>query len=149
LHLYPAFELYANDTYRRLVDRFGVDNTFILSAGWGLIRASFVTPAYDIPFSAQAETFKRRRKGDLYRDWCMLSEDNEDDILFFGGKDYLPQLISLTSHLRCRKTVFYNSGSPPAAPGCSFKRFVTRTRTNWHYECANRFLEDSLSNANL
>jgi hypothetical protein len=51
LGLYPAFELYKNDIYRKLVDCFGIDKTFILSAGWGLIRASFLTPWYDITFT--------------------------------------------------------------------------------------------------
>ena len=41
LRLLPAFELYENDIYRALVKRFGVENTYILSAGWGLIDASF------------------------------------------------------------------------------------------------------------
>ncbi|HET7020348.1 MAG TPA: hypothetical protein VFI58_06520, partial [Xanthobacteraceae bacterium] len=37
LSLLPAFELYEPDTYRALVERFGIDKTYILSAGWGLI----------------------------------------------------------------------------------------------------------------
>src|SRR5690349_10583044 len=49
-HLYPAYQLYENDLYGRFVDRFGLENVFILSAGWGLIRADFLTPSYDITF---------------------------------------------------------------------------------------------------
>jgi hypothetical protein len=44
LGLLPAFELYENDIYRALVKQFGVQNTYILSAGWGLIDAAFLTP---------------------------------------------------------------------------------------------------------
>jgi hypothetical protein len=48
LGLYPAWRLYENRSYEGLVDRFGVDNLYILSAGWGLISAAFLTPNYDI-----------------------------------------------------------------------------------------------------
>ena len=41
------------DTYRALVKRFGIDKTYILSAGWGLIPASFLTPYYDITFTGE------------------------------------------------------------------------------------------------
>jgi len=144
LGLLPAYELYANVMYRRLVARFGIANTFILSAGWGLIGASFLTPAYDITFSASAEDYKRRKKSAHYHDLQMLPEDCREDVVFVGGKDYLPLFCSLTSAMRCQRTVFYNSSSLPDAPGCSLKRFATTTRTNWHYECANELLQGNL-----
>jgi hypothetical protein len=144
LHLLPSCELYGNHTYRRLVDRLGLSNVFILSAGWGLIGASFLTPLYDITFSAAAEAYKRRAKGALYQDLHMLRDDCDDETIFFGGKDYLALFCALTNRLRGNRTVFYNSGSAPVAPGCSLKRFITTTRTNWHYECANRFLDGSI-----
>jgi hypothetical protein len=31
------------------------------------------------------------------------------------------------------------------AQGCAFLPFETPTMTNWHYECANAFLEGSIS----
>jgi len=144
LGLSKAYELYTNDAYRRLVHRFGSDKTFILSAGWGIISASFLTPAYDITFSAAAESYKRRRKNERYYDFCMLPARSEEKIVFLGGKDYLPLFCFLSSDLQCERTVFYNSSSPPIAPGCSMKRFVTTTRTNWHYECASRLLDGTL-----
>jgi hypothetical protein len=54
------------------VKQFGIENTFILSAGWGLIDATFLTPAYDITFSAKADNFVRRRKRDAFYDLCLL-----------------------------------------------------------------------------
>ena len=39
-----AFQLYKNAAYRRLVERFCAEKVFILSAGWGLINAAFLTP---------------------------------------------------------------------------------------------------------
>ena len=52
----------------QLVEIFGIDNVYILSAGWGLIRASFLTPNYDITFSAPAGAYNLRRKYDQYCD---------------------------------------------------------------------------------
>jgi hypothetical protein len=145
LGLYPAWQLYENKTYARLVERFGPQNVYILSAGWGLIGADFLTPYYDITFSPSADAYKRRRKTDRYQDFRMLPDRTDEDIVFFGGKDYLPLFCSLTGAIRSKRTVFYNSANVPQAPGCALKRFETRTRTNWHYECANAFLDGAFA----
>lgn len=137
LGLYQAHALYQNPAYQRLVDRYGMNKVFILSAGWGLIRSSFLTPNYDITFSAGADAYKRRRKSDAYFDLQMLPDEETEEVVFCGGRDYLTLFCTLTDHCRGQRTVFYNSAVPPAAPGCSLVRFETRTRTNWHYECAN------------
>jgi hypothetical protein len=141
LGLYAAYRLYENRTYQRLADRFGLSKLYILSAGWGLIAASFLTPYYDITFNQSADSYKRRRKGDSYADFHMLPDNTEEDILFFGGKDYLPLFCSLTRSIRAPKTAFYNSAQRPQLTGCSLVRFDTTTRTNWHYECVNAFLD--------
>jgi hypothetical protein len=145
LGLYPAWRLYENRTYERLVDSFGIQNVYILSAGWGLISGGFLTPQYNITYSQSAEGYKRRRKGERYEDFRMLPDQADDDIVFFGGKDYLPLFCSLTNAVRGRKTVFYNSQRVPEAPGCRLERFETTTRTNWHYECANALLDGALN----
>jgi hypothetical protein len=145
LGLYPAHQLYENKTYGRLADRLGAQNVYILSAGWGLIGADFLTPYYDITFSPSADVYKRRRKADRYEDFCMLPADTKEDILFFGGKDYLPLFCSLTHAIRSKKTVFYNSTHVAEVSGCIAQRFDTTTRTNWHYECASAFLDGAIS----
>lgn len=146
LGLCPAAELYANPTYGRMVKRFGTENTYILSAGWGLIGASFLTPNYDITFSMvkPSERYKRRRKDDVYCDLRTLPDISDEPIFFFGGKDYVPFFCELTKGVRGKRTVFFNSEVAPEAPNCLLKRFVTRTRTNWHYECAKAFLDGKL-----
>jgi hypothetical protein len=45
---------------------------------------------------------------------------------------------ALKAGVKSKRTVFYCSGHPPDAPGCVLTKFETSTRTNWHYECANR-----------
>ena len=74
LGLLPAWRLYRNPTYEILAERCGLDRLYILSAGWGLIPADFMTPNYDITFSAarNVQKFKRRRRHDSYRDFRML-----------------------------------------------------------------------------
>ena len=67
LNLLPAYQLYAHDAYRALAQTFGIDEVFILSAGWGLISASFLTPSYDITFKAtKTAPWKRRRQDERY-----------------------------------------------------------------------------------
>jgi hypothetical protein len=141
LGLYSAYELYQNKVYERLADNYKVENVYILSAGWGLIRADFLTPNYDITFSPIADLYKKRRKTDQYNDFNMLTSDTDQVILFFGGKDYLPLFGRLTDTIRSTKIVFYNSSSAPRLNGCTLRRFETATRTNWHYECANALLD--------
>ena len=145
LGLYSAYELYGNSTYRLLAARFGLENTFILSAGWGLISAFFLTPNYDITFSASADAYKRRKKSDAYLDFSMLPKCINEDMFFFGGKDYQPLFCALTDSYKGKRTIFYNSKHPPDTPGCSRRRFPTRTRTNWHYECADAFINGDLN----
>jgi len=46
----------------------------------------------------------------------MLSDETEDEILFFGGKDYVALFCELTKDVKSRRTAFYSSAEPPAAP---------------------------------
>jgi hypothetical protein len=144
--LLSAIDLYENDTYRQLAAKVGTDNIYILSAGWGLIPADFLTPVYDITFSASAEAYKKRRRTEPYRDLRMLPATDQP-VLFFGGKDYVPLFCELTKHIRGPRTVFYSSATPPIAPGCRLQRFDTSTRTNWHYECARALIAGDLAYA--
>lgn len=145
LRLSPAYQLYEDQTYGRLVKRFGVQNAYILSAGWGLIRAGFLTPCYDITFAyKKGKTYKLRKKTDLYQDFRMLPDQTREHIVFFGGKAYLPLFIELTSSVRSKKTVFYNSGDVPQAPGCVLRRFPAKKNTNWQYDCANDVIDGKI-----
>jgi hypothetical protein len=144
LGLFPAWQLYENNIYGRLANRFGLQKVYILSAGWGLIRADFLTPYYDITYSHSAEAYKRRTKADRYQDFQMLPDQTDEEIRFFGGKDYLPLFCSVTDAIRSRKIAFYNSAQVPQGSGCTLERFNTPTRTNWHYKCANDFLDGAL-----
>ncbi len=143
--LLPAYRLYRPEVYRQLVNRYGVDNILVLSAGWGLIRADFLTPKYDITFSANADKYKKRSKKEHYNDFRMLPSDIDEDLVFFGGKDYLSLFQNLTREYRGRRFVYYKSDSPPELPGCTLIRYQTKTKTNWHYECAKGFMAGKIA----
>jgi len=147
LRLLPAWQLYNDPAYGRLAGKCGVGNVYVLSAGWGLIRADFLTPDYDITFSyvKPEDRYKRRSMAESYDDFCMLPLDARAPIVFFGCKGYLPLFESLTSSIRAPKTVFFNSAAAPEMPGHVLKRFDTRRRTNWHYECAAAFVDGRIS----
>lgn len=145
--LLRAFELYENASRRGLVDRLGTDRVYILSAGRGLISASFLTPAYDITLNTRAKQkapWKFRKKEDSYADLCHLPADTVEPVIFFGGKDYMPLFCKLTGSIPSRRTIFYNSSRPPDAPGCVLHRFSTTAKTNWHYQCVKAFLQGQI-----
>jgi hypothetical protein len=148
LKLARAFELYENTAYRILVATFGIEKVFILSAGWGLINAAFLTPYYDITFShsvkRKAEPYKFRKKEGLWNDLCQFPIESEEDTIFFGGKDYVLMFCALTRSYRGRRLLFYNAEIPPLANGCLLCRYQTTTKTNWHYECVGAFLANKL-----
>ncbi len=145
LGLLPAWKLYKNPAYSELVSAFDIQNIFILSAGWGLIHADFLTPTYDITFSQQAEAYKRRRKRDIYKDFATLPKDICEPVVFLGGKDYIPLFCYLTEDIKSKRIVFYNSKVPPDAPGCELRSFITKTRTNWHYKCARELAQQNIN----
>ena len=139
--LLPASQLYRHPVYGELAHHYGTANLFILSAGWGLISADFLTPSYDITFSTNADRYKRRRHRDRYEDFRQLPEHGVDRIIFAGGKDYLPMFLALTTGIDGERIVFFNSTSHPHGHDARFVRFETTTRTNWHYEWARKLLD--------
>ena len=138
--LLPAWQLYRNPTYGLLAEHLGLDRLYILSAGWGLIAANFLTPKYDITFSKarNVDPFKRRRQQDRYRDLNMLPAAFDDPVVFLGGRDYIRLFCGLTANAGGERTVFY-AGRRPAAPGCTLRSYG-KPFTNWHYQCAKALM---------
>ena len=147
LGLLPAWQLYKPRPdkliYEQLYRKYGPDNLYILSAGWGLLRADFLTPAYDITFSTaqNVDKYKRRGKRDSYDDLRMLPSDTTQPVVFFGGKDYVSLFCALTNQVKSPRRVIYNAIKPPNAPGCQLRKFETTTKTNWQYGAARVFAE--------
>ena len=130
------------------METFGTDKVFILSAGWGLIAAHFLTPNYGITFSNSArkknpyECLSKRYP--LYPNFSMIPKETSSHVVFLGGKDYIPLFCQTTMRI-ARRTVLYNAVVPPDAPGCVLQRYETSTRTNWHYECAQALISGTLA----
>ena len=149
--LLPAWELYANSMYRALAEAVGIANLFILSAGWGLIRADYLTPDYDVTFSSSrnVEAFKRRRARDRWNDVNQLTDADLDRVIFAGGMDYQSKFLELTQSLGVERLVFYNSAGSRRTDGARFMRFETDRRTNWHYEWAESFVAGEVASDEL
>ena len=141
LELLPAWQLYQDQTYELLYRKYGPDDLYILSAGWGLLRADFLTPAYDVTFSTaqKVDKYKRRSKRDSYNDLRMLPDETAKPVVFFGGKDYINLFCQLTAGTKGPRYVFYNLRVAPDAPNCQAIKFDTRRKTNWQYEAAQSF----------
>ena len=143
LGLLPAYALYRHPVYHSLAQRFGVERLWILSAGWGLIPGSFLTPDYDVTFAGSADQMVKRRKKDVFHDWAMIDGDTHKPLLFLGGQAYLPHFHRLTSRYRGPRVAAFNSVIEPHYDGVRFVRFETSARTNWHYGCAKALVEGS------
>ena len=141
--LYTAWELYRPAAYHRLVEALGVENVFVLSAGWGLVRADFRLPMYDITFTSQVKKnrpWTYRRKSDTYRDFSHLPDSTAKSVYYFGGNDYVDLFCRLTQRVRGKRTVYHKSAVPPRAPGCTTERYPANRNMNWHYDCADWFV---------
>ncbi len=160
LSLLPAWKLYKNSIYSRLAKAYGTNRLYILSAGWGLISADFLTPAYDITFSRGKRIPKYKRRGKYgcyckgrerrnsedFDDLCQLFPESRVPLLFIGGKDYLPLFCQLTRPLDCQKIAFYNSTEPPCTSNCDcdLKSFDAKRNQNWHYDLACQLIDGTI-----
>lgn len=145
-YLSKAYELYVPAAYSNLVAEFEVENVYILSAGWGLIRADYLIPYYDITFSSSAKAHQRRRDNDQYKDFNHLA-GNTEPLIFLGGISYQPLLFQLTKQLDCDIRLVYRSAQTPSLPKNAKARYMTRyfdtpQLINWHYSAANALIQN-------
>lgn len=149
LGLLQAWELYSNSTYKYLARKHGTERLYILSGAWGLISATFLTPMYDITFSAREdiEPFQRRKAedSDHYKDFRMLPANTGDPVVFFGGKDYVDFFCSLTKSIKAARYIFHSSSRLPPTPGCQPRKFKPKHQGIWYYECARAFIDGDIS----
>lgn len=148
--LWPAWKLYRPPQYELLVRTFGADRTLILSAGWGLVRADFPLPPYDITF-ARSDDWKQRSVRDRFADFNHLRAAPGAPIVFLGGKDYLPLFHALTHPLAAKRIIPFRCA--PADTSSAVRRegdvtwipYRTPRCTNWHYSCVEDICRDPAS----
>jgi hypothetical protein len=147
--LSPAGELYEPPVYGALVRRFRPENVFILSAGWGLVRADYLLPDYNITFSNQSNVPKESRRGKRELGWldfnqlCGAAEENEE-VHFFGGQDYLDLFYSMSASetSRAKFVIHYKAAALPQKNGYKYERYMGGAKTNWHYPAAADLVRD-------
>jgi hypothetical protein len=155
--LYAPTEYEFRNLYRELADALGWDNVLVLSAGWGLIRASFRTPNYNITFSKQAKAGKpwvwRNTKDSqhFWHDFNQLRDESislDEPIHFFGGKDYQPLFYTLVTTLPGKKIVHFK-GNVERRDGFQYAEYKgpEKNRT-WHYRAVKEFLAQRVSERN-
>jgi hypothetical protein len=146
LDLVPAYHLYKSDIYRAFYREFG-NFFYILSAGWGIIRADFKIPAYDITYSTAPGVPACVRRKDNYgwKDINHLKEDSvkfdhDSGIILFAGSGYVPPFCDMTQSIPCRKKILYKSQKIGRRQGFVYEYYQTNLKINWYYEAAGDFL---------
>lgn len=148
-NLSPAGKLYEPPVYANLVRRFRPENVFILSAGWGLVRADYLLPDYNITFSNQPNVPKESRRGKRELGWLDFNQlqgkvEENEEVHFFGGLDYLDLFYTLSASesSRAKFVIHYKSAGLPHKTGYKYERYMGAAKTNWHYPAAADFLRD-------
>jgi len=150
--LCDALSLYKPPIYQRLKNLNKNITVYILSAGWGLVRGSFLLPHYDITFSSKSkvEKYKRRKLSEKsFNDFNHLKEDrkelslNEYKIYVFITTNYLDLFYKLMKEIDVSEnqiTIFHLSNNILKKEKFNYELLNNAQRTNWHYTALEKFL---------
>lgn len=150
--LTPAHNMYKNKIYNSLYNKFGND-LFIYSAGWGIVRADFKLPNYNITFSKgnNIPLYAKRNFNDEFNDYNQLKEIDENErLIFIAGKDYVLPFCNLSQHLSNEIIILHSSLSVLknnkylSKSNFHFVHYKTNLRTNWHYEFARKLITNDI-----
>jgi hypothetical protein len=149
LDLVPAYLLYSPDIYRDFYKKFG-SRFYILSAGWGVIRADFKIPAYDITYSTGPNVPKHAKRNDNYgwKDINHLKEDSvkfdsDSEVILFASSTYVSPFCDMAQSIPYKKKILYRSQKITQRQGFVYEYYQTNRRTNWYYEAAGKFLNEN------
>ena len=135
------------EIYSDLVNKYGIENVYILSAGWGLVSADFLLPNYDITYTQNVkkeEKYKCRQKRDGYKDFNRLPNEETDRVVFFGGKSYLKPFCELTEGYAGERIVFYHSKNTQKVPGIRLINYPCKNAYTWVYAAAQELIDGKL-----
>jgi hypothetical protein len=150
--LLPAYDLYNPEIYTLLFQHFGID-LFIFSAGWGIVRADYRLPKYDITFGKGKKNpiYAVRNPNQIFNDFNQLEGiDVNEKIVFFAGKDYVIPFCQLTDHLPNQKIIIYknqdvlNNNPYLNNNNFQFMYYQTKKCMNWHYEFAQKLITNEI-----
>lgn len=146
-HLLPAYQLFRNPIYRDLAesDKYGKDGVYIFATPWGIVRADFLLPMYDLTFSSNQDVkeYMRRGQDDTYndKDLCHLDNNSDETLNFIGLRSYIQPFRRLTRDYLGKKVVYYKSQLPRRFFNTDVelvKCVGIKGTQNWHYQCARR-----------
>ena len=149
--LLPAIHLYKDPIYKQLEEAVGINNTFILSAGWGLVSGSFLLPNYDITFSKAPNVpeYTKRDPNTLY-DWDDINAFDDisisyDDLHVFCVPSYYPLLNKMLENKKINNIILHvRNSNVPNDGELNFqhisRNYKTKRKINWHYACARDFI---------
>ncbi len=151
-NLQPAHELYRPPIYNSLHHHYG-NNLFIFSAGWGIIRSDFRLPKYNVTYSQNNNipNYAIRNNGDVFNDFNHLEGIALNErIILIAGSDYVLPFCQLTEDLPNEKIIIYknqillNNNQYLNYGNFQFQHYQTNRRTNWHYEFAQRLINNEI-----
>jgi hypothetical protein len=154
-YLQPAYELYKPPIYNSLYQNYGND-LFIFSAGWGIVRADYKLPKYNVTFAKGKNVPKsaKRYRNDCFHDFNHLeSKDNrtDEEIVLIAPKDYVTPFCQLTNNLQNKKIIFYFGDEIKSKfinkPDFEFRKipFITNNNRKWHYELAQLLIKNEIA----
>ena len=155
---FKSYQLYIHGVYQNLFNFFRY-RLFILSAGWGLVKAEFRLPNYNITFSSSAKPEYKRVFNNLdpsfndfndltYNHNVGLNSENED-IVFIGGRTYIKQFIARTDGIGKNKIIYHFGNEPLVVLPDNFfyVQYVPNNPNNyrtWHYELAQKYADGEI-----
>lgn len=147
-----AYRLYKPSIYSSMYQHYKND-FFIFSAGWGIVRADFRLPKYNVTFShnQNVPAYARRRRDDVFNDFNQLEGTEGDErIVLIAGKDYVLPFCQLTEDLPNEKIIIYkskrllNNNPYLGKHNFHFIHYQTSRSMNWHYEFAKRLINNEI-----
>lgn len=137
-NLYRAIDLYAHPVYAHLARQVPVERLYVLSAAWGLVRADFRLPSYEVSLShsPQVPAYARRSGHAAWSDFSALEAGAGDEVIFIGGNSYIPLFDALTSQTPAQRLAYRSAGTGKGSQGLKFRRFDAKGRNNWYYDLA-------------
>lgn len=137
--------LYSHPTYTTLINRFGANNVSILSAGWGLVRATDYIPTYNITFSTAQNVPRNSRITPTHRAQHLSVRNavtEKAEVHLFLTPKYLAYWSEVNFAQDNTCILHWRAGQsmPANWQGDVVNHDCGNARTNWHYIAAQQFI---------
>ncbi len=141
--LMPCGNLYEHPVYRELTTTRGLKNVYILSAGWGLVRADKFLPNYNVTFSQLGDIRVRISVAERLQ-YASISDEipDNDQINLFISRAYAPYWSYLYQGAPQRTILHWRLGQelPKGKYGTVIKHDCGDQVTNWQYTAARQHI---------